>query len=241
MRSVERALAQLRAGAGISERFEVARGTYADVLHWLESGVVDLAIVSPALLAKSLEQGGTVRWEYVASVISPSAPTPSLSVALVREESLIRTAEDLKGLLASGKGRLFFVDPLSTSGTLAPRIALARQKISVPESRIRYTHSHTNSLRALHASDANDAVAFVSNSILNKDAMAGLRPIELPELAKLVIPPQALIVARISGGSTRSERPCVPPARHGTMRRSSPTRPGVMAMPRCEPGSQPRE
>ena len=37
LRSVERALIGLRADAGISQPFTVARGTYADLWHWLEA------------------------------------------------------------------------------------------------------------------------------------------------------------------------------------------------------------
>ena len=70
-----------------------------------------------------------------------------MSVAVVRDDSPIRTADDLRGLFWRGEGRLLFVDPLSVSGALAPRVALAAERIPLPESRIRYTHSHTNSLR----------------------------------------------------------------------------------------------
>jgi predicted acylesterase/phospholipase RssA/ABC-type phosphate/phosphonate transport system substrate-binding protein len=194
VRSVERALAKLRADAGLDEPFEVARGTYADVLHWLETGMVDLAVVSPALLAKALELGGAFRWEYLASVRTPSAPSPSLSVAVVRDDSMVRTGEDLQRLLAHGEGRVFFVDPLSASGTLAPRVAIASLNITIAVGRIRYTHSHTNSLRALRSADAKDAVAFVWNGVLDSKVMEGLRTIEFPALAKLVIPPVAVVV-----------------------------------------------
>src|SRR4029077_18075613 len=77
---------------------------------------------------------------------------------------------------------------------LAPRAALAAANISLPERRIHYTHSHTNSLRALRAGDADDAVAFVWNGILDPKAMAGLRTGELPALTRLRIPRDALIV-----------------------------------------------
>ena len=152
MHLIEQALGELRAAAEIKEPFQVARGTYADVLHWLDTGAVDLAVVSPAILGKAMEQGGARRWEYLASVSSPSAPAPSMSLAVVRDDSPIRTVDDLRGLLARGEGRLLFVDPLSVSGALAPRVALAAERIPLLESRIRYTHSHTNSLRrAAHA------------------------------------------------------------------------------------------
>ena len=192
--SVERALIGLRAHAGLPERFEVARGTYADLLHWVETGVVDLAVVSPALLGKALELGGTSRWEYLASVRTAPDPSPSRSVAVVREESPIRTADDLRGRLLRGEGRLLFVDPLSVSGALAPRIALAAANIPVPESRVRYTHSRTNSLRRAPIGRTRiDAVAFVWNGMLDDQLMKGLRRVELPTLATLRIPRNALI------------------------------------------------
>jgi predicted acylesterase/phospholipase RssA/ABC-type phosphate/phosphonate transport system substrate-binding protein len=192
--SLEKALEKLCVDAGLKDPLRVARGTYADLWHWLETGAVDLAVVSPALLAKSLELGGTVRWEYLASVRSSSALSQSQSVAVVRDDSPVRTTEDLERLLSSGEGRLYFVDPLSVSGTLAPRIALAGIRNSLAESRIRYTHSHTNSLRALRADSATDAVSFVSNGVLVKHAMSGLRTVGLPGLSKLRIPPDSLIV-----------------------------------------------
>src|SRR5262249_12820369 len=184
---VEPALFALRTAAGLKEPLAVARGTYADLLHWLETGAVDLAVVSPALLGKALEVGGSIRWEYLASVRTPPDPSPSLSVAVVREPSPIRTTDDLQNRLTRGQGRLLLLDPLSVAGALAPRVALAAAGIPVSESRIRYTHSHTNSLRALRPDDANDAVAFVWNGMLNERAMAGLRKVELPTLAGLRI------------------------------------------------------
>jgi predicted acylesterase/phospholipase RssA/ABC-type phosphate/phosphonate transport system substrate-binding protein len=192
--SVERALVDLRKDAGLAEPFEVARGTYADLLHWVETGAVDLAVVSPGLLGKALELGGANRWEYLASVRIPPDPSPSLSVGVVREDSPIRTVEDLRSLLVRGEGRLLFVDPLSVSGAVAPRVALAAAHIPLPEGRIRYTHSHTNSLRALRAQSAGDAVAFVWNGMLEGPAMEGLRKLEVPTLAGLRIPRNALIV-----------------------------------------------
>jgi predicted acylesterase/phospholipase RssA/ABC-type phosphate/phosphonate transport system substrate-binding protein len=194
LRSVELALDRLRADAGIGARVEVARGTYADLFYWLETGAIDMAVVSPALLAKALERGGSPRWEYLASVISPALPAPSVSVAVVREDSPIHTIEDLRALAARGAGRLLFVNPLSVSGALAPRVALASAKISIPDSGIRYTHSHSNSLRALRLKQNAEAVAFVWNGMLEAQATAGIRKLELPALAKLRIPPDSLIV-----------------------------------------------
>jgi predicted acylesterase/phospholipase RssA/ABC-type phosphate/phosphonate transport system substrate-binding protein len=194
MRLIEQALGELRAAAQIKEPFQVARGTYADVQHWLDTGAVDLAVVSPAIIGKAMEQGGARRWEYLASVSSPTAPAPSLSLAVVRDDSPLRTVDDLRGLLARGEGRILFVDPLSVSGALAPRVALGAERIPLLESRIRYTHSHTNSLRALRAHGGNDTVAFVWNGVFERDRTDDLRTIELPALARLRIPPVAILV-----------------------------------------------
>ena len=84
----------------------VAHGTYGDVLHWLQTGAVDMAVVSPAILGKAMEQEGSIRWEFLASMSSPTDPSPSTSVAVVRSDSPIRTVDDLRRLLARGKGRL---------------------------------------------------------------------------------------------------------------------------------------
>ena len=191
---LEQALGELRAAAEIKEPFQVARGTYADVLHWLDTGAVDLAVVSPAILGKAMEQGGPRRWEYLASVSTPSAPEPSLSVAVVRDDSPLRTVDDLRGLFGRGEGHLLFVDPLSVSGALAPRVALAAERIPVLESRIRYTHSHTSSLQALRAHGGRDTVAFVWNGVFERDRTHDVRTIDVPALGRMRIPPDALLV-----------------------------------------------
>ena len=95
---------------------------------------------------------------------------------------------------ARGKGQLLLVDPLSVSGALAPRVALAAERISVPESRVRYTHSHTRSLEMLGSDTSGDTVAFVWNGALAGTRMQGLRTVEIPALARMRIPPDALIV-----------------------------------------------
>jgi ABC-type phosphate/phosphonate transport system substrate-binding protein len=143
----EPALRTFLDAAGIKGPFRVAHGTYGDVLHWLHIGAVDMAVVSPAILGQAMVQAGPIRWEYLASVSSSADRPQSRSVAVVRSESPIRTADDLRQLLARGKGRLLLVDPFSVSGALAPRVALATERISLPESRVRYTHSHTSATK----------------------------------------------------------------------------------------------
>ncbi len=188
MSSLERSLIGLRGDAGLEERFEVARGTYADLLHWIEIGAVNLAIVSPAILGKALELGGTVRWEYLASVRTAPDPSPSSSIAVVRTYSPIRTAEDLRGLLVRGQGRLLFVNPLSVSGALAHasrwprRISPFRRAESTT-----LTPTPTPSGRSA-ARLSDDTVAFVWNGMLDKSEMAGLRTLELPTLAGMRSP-----------------------------------------------------
>ena len=103
--SLEEALSGLRAGAKIDVPFRVTHGTYADILHWLATGAVDMAVVSPVILARAMDQGGDVRWEYLATVSSPSAPSPSLSVALVRDDSPARTVDDLRSVADAGRVR----------------------------------------------------------------------------------------------------------------------------------------
>ncbi len=194
VRSLEEALSDLRAAAGIDVPLRVARGTYADVLHWLSTGAVDMAVVSPALLDRAMEQGGATRWEYLASVRTPSTPSPSLSVALVRDDSPVRTLDDLRRYLKQGEGKLIFVDPLSISGAVAPRIALAAEKIPVAESRVRYSHSHMNSLRALRSSAGRSLIAFVWSGLLERVPRDDLRTVAIPALARLIIPPDSVIV-----------------------------------------------
>jgi predicted acylesterase/phospholipase RssA/ABC-type phosphate/phosphonate transport system substrate-binding protein len=191
---VEHALIALRAAAAIEEPFRVARGTYADVLHWLDTGAVDLAIVTPAILGKAMEQGGGQRWEYLASVNRPGASGPSRSLAVVRADAPIRTVGDVRSLLSRGAGQVLFVDPLSVSGALAPRVALAAEKIPLAESQVHYTHSHTNSLRALRTQKRGNTIAFVWSGVFERDGADDLCTITLPALARMRMPPDALLV-----------------------------------------------
>src|SRR5207253_1356498 len=107
------------------EPIAVARGTYADIWHWLETGAVDLAVVSPALLGKALELDGAVRWEYLASVSTPSDPSPSLSIAVVREDSPLRTVEDLRSRLRIPRNALIVRADL-------PQLDRLRKTVSTP-------------------------------------------------------------------------------------------------------------
>jgi predicted acylesterase/phospholipase RssA len=187
-------LQSLLSRAGIKGPLRVAYGTYDDVLHWLRTGAVDMAVVTPAVLSQALEQAGAIRWEYVAAVRSTTEPSDSRSVAVVRDDSPIRAADDLRQLLARGRGRLLLVDPFSTSGALAPRVALAAERISLPESRVHYTHSHTRSLDMIRSATSGEEVAFVRGGALTGARMQGLRRLEIPALARLRIPADALIV-----------------------------------------------
>ena len=98
-------------------------------------------------------------------------------------------------LLVRGKGRLLLVDPLSVSGALAPRVALAAERISVPESRVAlHPLAHSARWRCSGSDTSGDTVAFVWNGALAGTRMQGLRTVEIPALARMRIPPDALIV-----------------------------------------------
>src|SRR5262249_2582124 len=59
---------------------------------------------------------------------------------------------------------------------------------------IRYTHSHANSLRALRAQDRGDTIAFVWSGVFERDRTDQLRTVKLPALARMRVPPDALLV-----------------------------------------------
>jgi predicted acylesterase/phospholipase RssA/ABC-type phosphate/phosphonate transport system substrate-binding protein len=182
---------------------EIAAGTYGDLLHWMERGLVDVAVLTPGVFAEILQTPADFR--YVASIrlapaVSkwasadrrvPDGGDSYRSVCVVRSDSPLETADDLRDAAAGGRLQFVFVHPLSVSGRIAPQFALQQAGIKPSPGTIEFSHSHTGSLRLVAEPDeGRERVAFVWDDALEAapELADGLRAIELPELDGLEIP-----------------------------------------------------
>jgi len=201
-----------------SLRFRLALGTYAEMLHWMEKGWIDVAVLSPALFALGQDEGRYPRaaaaFRYVATIgYPPASPTPTgtgaapgyrhtyRSVCVVPARSPLRSFEDVRAAYERGRLVLVFGHPLSTSGRIAPEHALRRAGLLPDPSRIEYAQSHTNALLRLDHEDGVERVAFVYDGALDShpEIASRLRVVPFPELDERALP-WDVVVARSGPG-----------------------------------------
>ena len=216
-------LRELSAKSSTPLSFQVARGTYGDVAHWMNHGQIDLAIVTPGLfpLARlpTAGEGNRDQVRHLATVtVAPSATRFAgderklarrhdrvRTLTLVRRDSSLRSAADIDRAARAGRLRVLLVHPRSVSGGIAPRYALSERGIQLSTAPVEYTHSHSASVRLLlentddgrNTNDQHESVAFVWDDALrsNPELAEQLRAIPFPELDRLVIPTD-VVVAR---------------------------------------------
>ena len=158
-----------------------AAGSYRELSYWWERGWLDVAIVTPGLL-KSLPSAS---WTYLGS-----APADDQrSVLVVRKDSPLT---DWKQLQAYPDLQYLAVDPASMSGYLLPMQCLGAEGLKVPPERVRFTHSHTNVIRAV-ASSRQPALGMCWEGSWKAHSHPDLRVLELPSLEKLSVPGMALV------------------------------------------------
>ena len=211
----EKLFAELsRRDAGL--RFRLAVGSYGDVLHWMDRGLIDLAVLTPGVFAGMLSvdetDGRPAAYRYLATLQLPRATSKWAfnerrvdgfqesyrSVCLVSEASTLRTVDDLRLAARENRIELLFVHPLSVSGCAAPHEALRRAKIEPDESQFRFTYSHTASLRILREPHTDrERVAFVweGASANDPELENEIRQLPFPKLDELEIP-NDVVVAR---------------------------------------------
>ncbi len=197
-------------------RFKLAVGTYGDVAHWLQKGLVDVAIVTPGLLvdavADNTETDRADLPRFLATVGRPAAASKWANegrkppgyfdrygaVCAVATESSLKTAADLKTAMGKGRVRFLCVHPSSVSSRIAPAFALKQMGLDLHEEQIEYTHSHSASLRIL-ADEGRDKdfewVAFVWDDSVRSlpDLADRVRAIPLPALNDLQVPSDAVV------------------------------------------------
>ena len=195
-------------------RFQIAVGTYDEVVHWIDLHHVDLAVLTPGVFARiSLNQSGEQtrdRCKYLATIELPAAKSiwasPDRkadgfydhyhSVCLVSESSKLLSIKDLRAAASRGAIEFLFVHPMSVSGNLAPIEALRQIGIVPGPADVRFTYSHSESIRMLTDDEpGKNRVAFVwDDAAGNSPSLeSGVRELKFPELNELSIPHDAIV------------------------------------------------
>ena len=196
-------------------RFQLAVGTYGEVVHWMDRQLVDVAVLTPGVFASGLpSDGGTPSlYRYLTTIQLPPATSAWASaerkaegyhnhyrsVCLVAENSTLKSLEDLVQATREDRVEFLFVHAKSVSGRIAPSEALRQAKIEPSDKQIRYTYSHSQSIRMLSSSTPQkERVAFVWDDAAGNDQTleAGVRRLPFPDLDGLVIP-HDVIVGRV--------------------------------------------
>ena len=210
----DRLFAKLSQTSTSPVRFRLATGTYADILHWLDGGRIDIAIVTSGIVAQECgagrDESKQPRCRYLATLLRPPARLPLdlddrhqlgrndryRPVCLVRTDSPLRVIDDVQEAIGARRVQLVFVDPLSISGRIAAEYALRQRGIQVTSDQVIFSYSHSNSLRLLLDKNANaQRVAFVWDGAWGEVAEAAgqVRRLPFPELDRLWIPQDAVI------------------------------------------------
>ncbi|HEV3003668.1 MAG TPA: patatin-like phospholipase family protein, partial [Pirellulales bacterium] len=216
MAQYQRLFRELADGFERPVRFKLAIGTYGDVLHWLDRGLVDVATLTPGVFAaaRQITHAGKPCCEYLVSRrlrldtggglrIDDETEAGGYRdlyhpVCVVPAGSILRTLDDLRRAVADRQARLIFVDPLSSSGHTAPAFALKQLGIDPAPQQVAFSYSHANSLRLLAAhEDRPQQVAFVWDRAMEAFGKAGpLRKLEFAELERMTIPLDVVVARR---------------------------------------------
>jgi len=166
-----------------------ARGTYAEVLHWLRKGLVDVALLTPGPYAELLDSEAGLPADRRCTALAYSDVYLSTRTrCVVRKASAFKSMTDIRSAVKQNAAKFIFVDPLSTTGRIIPQHAIQSDGTVVPPDAIRYSYSHANALELLAQSDE-QTIAFVSNGVAIPQSLEeSLRTVELPELKEYKTP-----------------------------------------------------
>lgn len=189
--------------------FRLVDGGYDDVLEWYKNGLLNVAILPPGGVAELLTSpdwwkemedlyvateslGPAYNYPTTADAkaetdaagsarqAKPGARFAYNSVCIVREDSRIKTAEDIRRLALPESGhaagaeaerhkiKFFFVDPLSVSGYILPeRMLSEKYGIDMSKQEVEWTYDFGQSLRELAAEDidGDERVAFIKDDV----------------------------------------------------------------------------
>ena len=197
--------------------FELAVGTYGDLLHWMEKGFVDLAVLTPGVFSEyvhGIEQENStprkVSFEYLATDgVAPATSEwatearrkPGFhfryhSVCVVAADSKLKTFDDVIRKSKMNQVEYLFVNPLSASGRMLPEYVL-RQRGGFSADNVRYTYSHTESLRLIGKPGlVKERIAFVWDDALNAapEIADHVRKIPVPLFDQYAIPHNVIVM-----------------------------------------------
>ncbi len=169
LKQSEKLLSNLSRASGGTLKFQIASGTYGDVVHWMDRGMIDIAVVNAGILAEIWKpenaERGLAGWDYLATqgVDEYNETTFEYhSTCHVGRNSSIKNVADLKRMNEEGRVEFLFVHPESVSGCIAPLHALREVGIVPARDQIKYTYSHTRSYWLLREKLADrERVAFI--------------------------------------------------------------------------------
>lgn len=166
-----------------------ARGTYAEVLHWLRRGLVDIALLTPGSYAELLtSEAGLPADKRCKTIAYSDFYLPTRTRCIVSKASPIQSLNDIRTVVKANQAKLIFVDPLSITGRVVPQHSIQRDGTVIPADAIRYSYSHAHSLEMVSRGD-NQTIAFVANSLTQPKPLSEyVRWIELTEFNEYNVP-----------------------------------------------------
>ena len=194
----------------------MAVGSYGEVVHWIDRQTVDLAILTPGVFASLLSNSNgtthSLRCQYLATMQLPAARSKWAtdqrqaeelcdhygSVCLVAESSTLQSVEELRQATSKNQVEFLFVHPMSVSGRIAPTAILQGLGITPNREQVRFTYSHSQSLRILaNPMPAKERIAFVWDDAAGNDTAleSGIRRLPFPELEALQIPHDVVVAS----------------------------------------------
>lgn len=180
-----------------SQPFQIryALGTYEEVLHWADEGLIDIAAVGPGVFVEMENLGlatgaANSKYRLIAKELSPPQP----SKCFVSNNSPIKSYQDLLAISKVSKLKLIAPHPLSASGFMIPVDFLARQGINLAPSQVSFTYSHSNTLRMLASHQDPLLLACVWGGSTSNSEGDKIRSLDIPELEKTSIPDNVLLV-----------------------------------------------
>ena len=207
--------------------FQLAVGSYGEVLHWLDRHLIDVAVLTPGAFASLLPSGDRQSQprgcRYLATVLLPAAQSQWASprrrtdathdacgsICLVAESSTLRSVADLRRAAQRGRVEFLFVHPLSVSGRAAPEQALRRAGIPVDSGHVRYSYSHSESIRMLpDRQPTRERIAFVWDDVSTKhpELERGVRRLDFPQLAEYATPNDVVVARSDFAGVERVQK-----------------------------------
>jgi predicted acylesterase/phospholipase RssA len=197
--------------AGGRFRFQLAVGSQDEVLDWYKRGLVQVAQLAPASVA-SLLLSSPADWRdelenlYLGSKVLRRAPgqdrTFSKAVCVVRNDSPVRTIEDIRQLVKEGrlerkdKIKILVASRRSIS-YIVPTLVLGKSYgIDFGRLFIEATGDHDKTLEALSVPDVDGLpkVAFIHGRLIPSNS--DLRVISIPELNDIRLPSDLLLLGK---------------------------------------------